>query len=131
MTQPTSAKRVLKPSPAIRGQALIDDWRRSGLSRSAYARQHQVGAHLLTYWSKRLLGPMPAPAGTAVSVAKTAIIDFVQVPSAGHRSAAAPPAAPTSSLEIRLSCGALIRVAPGVDPALLRLVVRTLEESPC
>ena len=27
MTQPTSAKRALKPSPAIRGQALIDDWR--------------------------------------------------------------------------------------------------------
>ena len=85
MTQPTSAKRVLKPSPAIRGQALIDDWRRSGLSRSAYARQHQVGAHLLTYWSKRLLGPVPASAGVAVSVAKTAITDFVQVPIAGHR----------------------------------------------
>ena len=131
MTQPTSAKRVLKPSPAIRGQALIDDWRRSGLSRSAYARQHQVGAHLLTYWSKRLLGPVPSSAEVAVSVAKIAITDFVQVPIAGHRSVAAPPAAPTSSLEIRLSCGALIRVAPGVDPALLRLVVRTLEESPC
>ncbi len=129
MTQPTSAKRVLKPSPAIRGQALIDDWRRSGLSRSAYAHQHQVGAHLLTYWSKRLLGPVPVPAGTAVSVAK--ITDSVQVPIAGPRAVAAPPAAPTSSLEIRLSCGALIRVASGVDPALLRLVVRTLEESPC
>lgn len=131
MTQPTSAKRVLKPSPAIRGQALIDDWRRSGLSRSAYARQHQVGAHLLTYWSKRLLGPVPSSAEVPVSVAKPAITDFVQVPIVGHRSTAAPAAASTSSLEIRLSCGALIRVASGVDPALLRLVVRTLEESPC
>ena len=125
MTQSTSAKRALKPNPAIRGQALIDDWRRSGLSRSAYARQHQIGAHLLTYWSRLLLRPAPGPAAT------TAITDFVQVPITGHRSVASPPAASTSSLEIRLSSGALIRVAPGVDPALLRLVVRTLEESPC
>ena len=34
MTQPMSAKRVLKPSPAIRGQTLIDDWRRSGFRAS-------------------------------------------------------------------------------------------------
>jgi hypothetical protein len=47
-TQPASAKRALKLNPAIRGRALIDDWQRSGLSRSAFARERQVGAHLLS-----------------------------------------------------------------------------------
>jgi len=52
MTQSTLAKCAPKPKAVDRGKALIDAWRQSGLSRAAYARQHHLGAHLLTYWSK-------------------------------------------------------------------------------
>ena len=49
MTQSTLAKCVLKILSVDQGRALVDDWRQSGLSRAAYACQHRIGAHLLTY----------------------------------------------------------------------------------
>jgi transposase-like protein len=60
-TQIAPADRSPKRDAAVRGRALIDDWRRSGLFRSAYARQHQIGAHLLSYWFKRLQKPETSP----------------------------------------------------------------------
>jgi transposase-like protein len=128
-TQSTqNAERAPKPHAAVRGRALIDDWRRSGLSRSAYARQHQVGAHLLSYWFKRLREPETSPALAAAPVTAP---DFIQV------SLPAPVAAPPSSgsassaVEILFPRGVAVRIRPGVDLDLLRTVITALEISPC
>jgi hypothetical protein len=47
------AKCAQKPKPADHGKALIDDWRQSGLTQAAYARQYRIGTLLMTYWSKK------------------------------------------------------------------------------
>jgi len=134
MTQSTHAKCIQKPSPAERGKALITAWRESGLSQVAYARQQRIGQHLLTYWGKKFPVPgetaaMPAesvePAATATALADA----FVQVPVPLPRQ---PPIDQRHSpIEIRLAGGAQLRVAPGVDPMLLRLVLQTLAGSTC
>ena len=41
-------------SPAVRGRALVDAWRLSGMSLSAFARHHQVRKQRIYYWSKRM-----------------------------------------------------------------------------
>jgi transposase-like protein len=127
-TQPTSAKRVLKLNPTIRGRALIDDWQRSGLSRSAFAREHQVGAHLLSYWAKRLgVSKPPSPAAVTST-------DFVQVPLVPAAQATPVPtsmAAGSSSIEILFPRGVVLRVRPGVDAVFLQTVVTALEHVRC
>ena len=49
MTQSMLAKCVFLILHVDQGRSLVDDWRQSGLSRAAYACQHRIGAHLLTY----------------------------------------------------------------------------------
>lgn len=122
-TQPTSAKRALKPNPAIRGRALIDDWNRSGLTRSAFARERQVGAHLLSYWAKRLSATAPRPPVTVTST------DFIQVPIVPTEPPA--PMAGSPSIEILFPRGVGLRVRPGIDAAFLQTVVTALEHVRC
>ncbi len=125
-TQPTSAKRAQKLNPAIRGRALIDDWQRSGLSRSAFARERQVGAHLVSYWAKRMgVSKPPSPAEV------TPAIDFIQVPFVPTESAMPPPATVSPSIEILFPRGVVLRVRPGVDAAFLQTVVTALEHVRC
>jgi transposase-like protein len=124
-TQPTSAKRVLKSNPAIRGRALIDDWQRSGLSRSAFARERQVGAHLLSYWVRRL-GVTKPPLPAAVTST-----GFIQVPLIPAEPATPPPATVSPSIEILFPRGVVLRVRPGVDAIFLQTVVTALEHVRC
>ena len=131
MTQSTHAKYFLKPSPAERGRALIAAWRESGLSQATYALQHRIGQHLLSYWSKKF----PAPGDESmesvetVATAVAAADTFVQVSVPLSRQ---PPIAQRDApIEIRLAGGAHVRVALGVDPTLLRLVLQTLSGSAC
>jgi hypothetical protein len=127
-TQTTRAECTPKPSPEERGRALVEDWQRSGLSQVAYARQHRIGAQRVSYWKRRLEQARPATvrAPTAAPAA-----DFVQiaVPMPSRPTSLA--SQPGSPLEILLSCGAVVRVVPGVDPGLLRLVVSTLAGDGC
>ena len=128
-TQSTRAECAPKPSPELRGRALVEACQRSGLSQVAYARQHHIGPHLLSYWKRRL---RLAKSTTAIRVPSVpAATDFVQVaipmpspsPSLTNQSG--------SPLEILLSCGAIVRVVPGVNAALLHLVMRTLVGDRC
>jgi len=120
MTQSTRAKCAPKLKSADRGRALVEDWRQSGLSQMAFARQRQVGAHLLSYWSKRFPATMDTAAKATTHHARM-VEPFVQIPmppSHGH-------------IEIRLPGGALVRVTPGADPGLLRVVVHALAGMAC
>jgi hypothetical protein len=67
MTQSTLAPCVPKILSVDQGRALVDEWRQSGLSRAAYARQHHIGAHLLTYWAHHSSHLIPPHEPCAVS----------------------------------------------------------------
>jgi hypothetical protein len=86
----------------------------------AYARKHGVGTHLLLYWSKKF--PVSKVAATKVVAHHVRTVEpFVQIPlpsSQGH-------------IEIRLPNGALVRVMPGADPGLVRVVVQALSGAMC
>jgi transposase-like protein len=131
MTQSMLAKCAQKPKPADRGKALIHDWRQSGLSQAAYARHHRIGTHLLTYWSKKFpeSGEATAESDTSDQAAEAApAADFIQLP---VTLPPRPTPAPPPHIEIRLASGALVRVAPGVDHELLKVVMQTLVGSTC
>jgi transposase-like protein len=114
-------------SPAARGQALVDAWRQSGMSLSAFARQHLVKKHRIYYWSKRL--PISKAVPTAIQAPNESPA-FVQIPLQVPR----PQPMSTqngSQLEILFPSGALLRFATGVEPDLLRLVVQTVATTAC
>ena len=48
---------------AAQGQALVEQWRQSGLSVSEFCRRQAVGAHVLRYWLSRAV----EPSGTAAT----------------------------------------------------------------
>lgn len=127
-TQPTRAERALKSNPRERGRALVEAWRRSGLSQRAFALQHEVRPQLVSYWSRRFPPPapttasVPAPAGSV----KVDLVE-IQVPTP----TASMPAQCGSAIEIRFASGTMVRILPGVDPALLRVVVSALEGLRC
>ena len=132
MTQSTLATCVPKILSADQGRALVDDWRQSGLSRAAYARQHRIGAHLLSYWEKKFLPSVRAR--ESLSTNQPSAVDaadaFVQVPISMAISSR--PTQPTASpIEIHLVGGALVRVSSGVDPDLLGVVLQALARSSC
>ena len=124
-TQSIGAKRALKSNPATRGRALIDDWQRSGLTRSAFAREHQVGAHLLNYWAKRLGVSKPRPSAGITST------DFIQVPLVPTESTTPSPSAGSPSIEILFPRGVVLRVRPGIDAVFLQTVVTALGHIRC
>ena len=126
--QSTRAECAPKPSPRIRGQTLVDAWRRSGLSQRAFPRQQQVKPHLVYYWARQFTPSRPVTASAAPAAEITQFVE-VSVPSrASSPSRVAPNGSP---MEILLGCGAVVRVVPGVDPALLRLVVSALAGDRC
>ncbi len=128
MTQSMLAKSVPKPLPAERGKALLDDWARSGLSKIAYARQHQIGVHRLSYWNKRLKEISVSPARAVRSAATT---DFIEIPLADQQSFVTPPVSAPAPIEILFPRGIALRIRSGVDVSLLRTVISVLGQSPC
>ena len=109
-------------SPAVRGRALVDAWRLSGMSLSAFARHHQVRKQRIYYWSKRM---PPSTVTERADPAPIAPPNFVQIAVQVPRSVP-PPHRGAATLEILLPGGAVIRIAPGVDPSLLRLAAQAL-----
>jgi hypothetical protein len=113
-TKPARAECATTPTPEARGRALVDAWRHSGLSLSAFARQHQVKKQRIYYWSKRLRASQTAE---KTGPAPSAPAEFVQIAVPVPRSSP-PPHEGAATLEILLPGGAIIRIASGVDPAM-------------
>jgi hypothetical protein len=118
MTESSRDPRVSKYFSIEQGQALVDAWRQSGLSRSAFARERGVGVHVLQYWSQKLSAPRGASITTQPSSSA-----FMQVtlPSVS-RSLSSP-------LMIQFSRGAVVHVGVGADADLLRTVLLSLSAS--
>ena len=96
-------------------QRRIDQWRDSGLSVRAVCDRHRLSAATFYAWRRRLRRGAAEPA------------PFLPVQVVAD---APPPRAGT--LEVVLAGGAVLRVAPGFDPATLRQLLAVLREGrPC
>jgi hypothetical protein len=93
----------------------IDQWRASGLSVRAFCDRHGLAAASFYNW-RRVLRRRPAaeqPAFVPVQVVADAL------------------PAQASALEVVLTDGRAVRVAPGFDAATLRQLLAVLEGRPC
>ena len=95
-------------------QRRIDQWRVSGLSVRAFCAQHGLSPASFYHW-RRVLARRAAeqPAFVPVQVVADAV------------------PAQASALEVVLTDGRTVRVAPGFDAATLRQLLAVLEERPC
>jgi hypothetical protein len=96
---------------------LLVQWRRSGLTASQFCEQQEVSQPSFYAWRSEI-----ARRDQAATIRPCSTPTFVKLALEG--------AAP-SPLEIVLADGRLLRVRPGFDAALLRQVLRLLEEPSC
>ena len=118
MTDLNSVPRVSKYFSTEQGQALVDAWRQSGLSRSAFARERGVGVHVLQYWSQKLSAPRVSSMTTPPS--SSAFMQVTLPSVSGSLS---------STLMIQFAGGAVVHVGVGADADLLRTVLLSLSAS--
>ena len=96
-------------------QRWIDQWRASGLSVRDFCARHRLPTPTFYTWRRRLQRRAAEPA------------PFLPV-----QVVADPPPPQASPLEVVLADGAVVRVAPGFDPATLRELLAVLREGgPC
>ena len=111
----------------LRWQALIQDFRKSGLTHAEFCRRRQISLHS---FRKHLYQPRPSqPAPALDQPHADHDLQFLPVtilPDPVPATAASP-----SHLELILTDGRRIAVAPGFDPQTLRRLIAVLEGRPC
>ena len=111
----------------LRWKALLNDFRRSGLTQAEFCRRRQVSLHS---FRKHLYQPRAS---------QTAASDDRPAAAADHHFLPVtilpdptPPSTDSSShLELILPNGRRIAVAPGFDPLTLRRLIAAVEGNPC
>lgn len=101
------------------GRQMVEAWRRSGESRSAFARRHGLGAHRVTYWIERVAGKS-SRAGSGAR-GRAGDVQFARVRVVDSR----PARASGSPLEVVIGA-AIVRVPAGFDEEHLRRVILVL-----
>ena len=103
------------------GREMVEAWRRSGESRSGFARRHGLGAHRVQYWADRLedSGDRARSPGRRQPNEE---VTFAPVRVVGS---ATPGASNPVSLEVLIGT-AVVRVPPSFDESHLRRLVRAL-----
>jgi hypothetical protein len=111
----------------LRWNALLNDFRRSGLTQAEFCRRRQISLHS---FRKHLYLPRPSqPApGDDRSPATT---DHYFLPVTILPDPIPSITASQPHLELILSNGRRIAVAPGFDPQTLRRLISVVEERPC
>jgi hypothetical protein len=97
-------------------QEILDLWRRSGMSMTAYARSHGFQCGRLARWQKRL----SAPEHKVPRFHRVRVVPTSAAPESGEH-----------GVEIRVVGGRRVTVRPGFDGALLADVIRVLESLSC
>ena len=111
----------------LRWNALLNDFRRSGLTHAEFCQRRGISIHSFRKRLYQAPTPKPTPAshpssdGTAPHFLPVTILAD-PIPAT---SAARPP------LELLLDNGRRIAVAPGFDPQTLRQLITVVEERPC
>jgi hypothetical protein len=106
---------------------MVEAWRASGQSGSAYCRDHGIRPQKLHYWRQRLGYPLrmsKMDRTPAVSPPAPSSSGFVQV--------MVSPTTSSSNTDVDIFVGgAVIRVRPGFDQNFLKSIIAALSGSPC
>jgi hypothetical protein len=111
----------------LRWNALLNDFRRSGLTQAEFCRRRQISLHS---FRKHLYQPVPSnPTSSDGRSSASADHHFLPVTILPDPILSIPASQP--HLELILSNGRRIAVAPGFDPQTLRRLIAFVEEHPC
>ena len=111
----------------LRWKALLTDFRRSGLTQAEFCRQRNISLASFRYHFYKPLSPKPAPSDARSSASPDHhFLPVTILPDAVLSSTACQP-----HLELILSNGRRIAVAPGFDTQTLRRLIAVVEERPC
>jgi hypothetical protein len=111
----------------LRWKSLLTEFRHSGLTQAEFCRRRQISLHS---FRKHLYPPrpsQPAPGDDRPSAAA----DPHFLPVTIRPDPTSPTIAASSHLQLILSNGRRIAVAPGFDPATLRHLIAVVEGHPC
>jgi hypothetical protein len=111
----------------LRWKALLNDFRRSGLTQAEFCRRRQISLHS---FRKHLYQPRPSQTASSedrpVTPADQHFLPVTILPDPTPSITD-----PTAHLELILSNGRRIAVAPGFDPHTLRRLIAAVEGLPC
>jgi hypothetical protein len=110
-----------------RWDALLGDFRRSGLTHAEFCRRRGISIHSF----RKHLYQRPAPKPTHPDLPAVASVAPRFVPVTILPDPAPAGIHSRQPLELILSEGRRIAVAPGFDPATLRQLIDTVEDRPC
>ena len=111
----------------LRWNAIVSDFRRSGLTQAEFCRQRNIPLASFRYHFYKPLSPKPAPSDKhSPAGADHCFLPVTILPDPILSIAASQP-----HLELILSNGRRIAVAPGFDPQTLRRLIDVVEERPC
>ena len=111
----------------LRWKALLTDFRRSDLTQAEFCRQRNVPLASFRYHFYKPFSPKPAPSDARPS----ASLDHPFLPVTILPDPIVSSTAPQPHLELILSNGRRIAVAPGFDTQTLRRLIAVVEERPC
>jgi hypothetical protein len=111
----------------FRWNALVNDFRRSGLTQAEFCRLRQISLHS---FRKHLYRPRPSQPASSDDRAP-ATVDHHFLPVTIRPDPIPPVTASPSHLELVLPNGHRIVVAPGFDPQTLRRLIAVMEGRPC
>src|SRR5512135_1609449 len=112
----------------LRWNALLNDFRRSGLTQAEFCQRRGISIHSFRKRLYQARTPKPIPANPTSS---DAAAHFLPVTLLTDPIPATAAAASRPTLELLLGNGRRIAVAPGFDPQTLRQLIAVVEERPC
>jgi len=111
----------------LRWNALLNDFRRSGLTQAEFCRRRQISLHSFRKHLYQPLPSKPAPGDDRSSAsADHHFLPVTILPDPILSITASQP-----HLEVIFSNGRRIAIAPGFDPQTLRRLIAVVEERPC
>jgi hypothetical protein len=111
----------------LRWNALLNDFRRSGLTHAEFCRRRGISIHSFRKRLYRSPAPKPTPVNPRSSDSTAAhFVPVTILPDPIPSTAAS-----RQPLELLLNSGRRIAVAPGFDPQTLRQLIAAVEERPC
>ena len=110
----------------LRWNALLNDFRRSGLTHAEFCQRRGISIHSFRKRLYQAPTPKPTPAIPRSADAAARFVPVTILPDPIPATAPVP-----QPLELILTSGRRIAVAPGFDPQTLRQLIALVEERPC
>jgi hypothetical protein len=114
----------------LRWNALLGEFRRSGLTQTAFCERRGISIHSFRKHLYRVPAPKPTPANPLPADRGAHFLPVTVLPGPIPATTTATAASP-QPLELLLGNGRRIAVAPGFDPHTLRQLIAVVEERAC